>query len=294
MKIIFVYCYFTVVACLQCHAVCAKEGEEAIKLNIVSIKGRSSCASQMSGVQHLKADVYAAVSYYLTGMPCGAGLWYNVAYLNMSDSAQNCPTNWRQYNTNGVRACGRLNDNDGCSSVHFPTGHRYNKVCGRIIGYQVASPGAFHIYAPVNSIDDVYVDGISVTYGSPRKHIWTYAAGVTEGTHHFPQADCPCAVSNPSQRRLAPDFVGNDYFCESGNPTATGSFVNGHLYSRDPLWDGIDCEGQCCSDGKSPPWFNVLLTNATTEDIEVRICGDQSLYDEDNPLSLLELYVHEY
>ena len=46
-----------------------------------------------------------------------------------------------------------------------------------------------------------------------------------------------------------------------------------HLYSSDPLWDGEQCEGECCSNGKSPPWFSVELPNPTTDDIEVRICG---------------------
>ena len=31
------------------------------------------------------------------------------------------------------------------------------------------------------------------------------------------------------------------------------------LFSNDPLWDGEQCEGTCCSGTKSPPWFNVQL-----------------------------------
>ena len=30
------------------------------------------------------------------------------------------------------------------------------------------------------SIDGIYVDGISISLGSPRKHVWTYAAGPGE------------------------------------------------------------------------------------------------------------------
>ena len=182
------------------------------------------------------------------------------------------------------------NGNAQCWSAFYPTGRHYRKVCGMIIGYQVASPGAFHIHVPVNSLDDVYVDGISISHGlSNRTHIWTFAAGVTEGKHLSQQANCPCAVSNPSQRRLPPTFVGNNYFCESGNPT--DDWTPGFLYSEDPLWDGDQCEGDCCSNGKSPPWFISELPVSTTDDIEVRICGDQSLSDEDNPISLLELFV---
>ena len=38
---------------------------------------------------------------------CGPGQWYRVAYLNMSDPTQQCPSSLRLYSANGVRACGR-------------------------------------------------------------------------------------------------------------------------------------------------------------------------------------------
>ena len=33
---------------------------------------------------------------------CGAGVWYRVGYLNMSNPSQRCPTNWREYSISGV------------------------------------------------------------------------------------------------------------------------------------------------------------------------------------------------
>ena len=42
-------------------------------------------------------------------------------------------------------------------------------------------------------------------------------------------------------------------FCESGNQN------NGHsatLFTDDPLWDGQQCEGTCCTGTNSPPWFS--------------------------------------
>ena len=165
---------------------------------------------------------YSAIEY------CGKGLWHRIAYLNMTDPLQQCPSNWREYHdiASEVRACGRFGR--GCPGVFYRVSHQYSRVCGQIIGYQVASPGAFHIIytTPPEDINDIYVNGISVTYGSPRKHIWTLAAGVTEGTHQYPQADCPCAVSDPSSRRPAPDYVGNNYYCESGNLNPTGGWIN--------------------------------------------------------------------
>ena len=35
----------------------------------------------------------------------------------------------------------------------------------------------------------------------------------------------------------------------------------------------------------------MTLPSSTTDDIEVGICGDQSISDEDNPIALMELYV---
>ena len=158
-------------------------------------------------------------------------------------------------------------------------------------GYQVASPGAFHIiyiHQSRRSLDDIYVDGVSITHGNPRSHIWTFAAGVTEGYYEGgPGPDCPCSRQGAAQ---APSYVGNDYYCESGN-SVDGGRVDNYLYSSDPLWDGKQCEEQCCSNGKSPPWFSVELPNTTTDDIEVRICADESTENEDTPVSLVEIYV---
>ena len=62
--------------------------------------------------------------------------------------------------------------------------------------------------------------------------------------------------------------------------------------SNDPLWDGKNCEGTCCSNGKSPPWFSVELSSQTTEDIEARICADEHSDDnEDVFIELLEIYI---
>ena len=78
--------------------------------------------------------------------------------------------------------------------------------------------------------------------------------------------------------------------CETG---ITSGHVNGYFYPNgDPLWDGEGCgsNSSCCT-FNSPPWFNVQLSSPTTDDIEVRICGDQGIGDEDTPIQLMELYV---
>ena len=36
----------------------------------------------------------------------------------------------------------------------------------------------FSFYAVDQPLDSAYVYGVSITHGTPRNHIWTYAAGV--------------------------------------------------------------------------------------------------------------------
>ena len=63
---------------------------------------------------------------------CGDDLWYRVAYLNMTDPSQRCPSEWREYNTSGVRACGRpVSDN--------ATGSCPSTFHGRFVGESLAS-----------------------------------------------------------------------------------------------------------------------------------------------------------
>ena len=78
---------------------------------------------------------------------CGSGLWIRAAYLNMSNLTQQCPPSWRLYSANGVRACGRQvtkSTTGGCYSQNYTVQWSYQRVYGRIIGYQVGSTNVFH------------------------------------------------------------------------------------------------------------------------------------------------------
>ena len=214
---------------------------------------------------------------------CGPGPWYGVAYLNMNNPNDQCPPAWREYNMSGVRACGRpVTTTSSCPSTQYSIYHQYSRVCGRIIGYQIASPDAF------NSRSERNVDGVTITHGN--HYIWSYIAGVTENnTSRYPAATkCPCSTSN-GQRSESPASIGDNYYCESGN--SMSHFRRGYLYPNDKLWDGQQCEGTCCTGANSPPWFSVQLPAPTTDAIEVSICCDQGTSDEDVPIELIELYV---
>ena len=236
---------------------------------------------RQTAIERIQNDIKGRIP--VINRDCGEGVWYRVAYFDMKDATQSCPSAWREYTSSSVRVCGRPTSFLGsCTGTLYSTaGRQYSKVCGRVVGYQVSSPDGFFI----NSINAPYVDGVSVTYGNPRNHIWTFGVGVTENSGLHRLSNCPCWDSGAKQ---PPSFVGNNYFCESGNPSF--DFQSGLLYSSDKLWDGEQCsgEGTCCT---GPPWFSVNLPNNSTDDIEVRICGNEGTGNEDTPIELMEIYI---
>ena len=212
---------------------------------------------------------------------CNAsGGWTRIAYLNMSDPHEQCPPGFKLYNQNGVRACGRAALRKSyCESHEYSSKIQYSQVCGKLIGYQYWSPNS--LSTGTSNINSHYVDGVSLTYGSPRKHIWTFITAMSEngnGASH-----CPCATGSTLG---VPSFIGNDYFCESGSPTTPTK----KLYS-DALWDGKNCqslETPCCQ-VSGIPWFHKTLQTSTNDDVELRICNDYD--DEDTPIGYYEIYV---
>uniref|UniRef100_A0A1X7U7U0 Fibrinogen C-terminal domain-containing protein n=1 Tax=Amphimedon queenslandica TaxID=400682 RepID=A0A1X7U7U0_AMPQE len=211
---------------------------------------------------------------------CGSGGgWTRLAYLDMSDATQNCPTGFRLYTLGGKRYCGRPESNSrSCSSASFSTnGIGYSQICGRVEGFAKTSPdGIFAGNNQRNNIDSSYVDGVSITRGSPRQHVWTFIATIQTSIIAGGVYNCPCS---PGSTQQVPSFIGSNYYCEGG--------------SADPLWDGQDClpiETNCCS-STYLPWFYRNLNTATTDYVELRVCGDQSTGDEDVPVGLYEIYV---
>ena len=144
-----------------------------------------------------------------TDYSCGGSTgWRRVAYLNMSDPSQQCPAVWQEITT-PHRVCRRASistegrNTGGCDGVTYTTGsEQYDQVCGRIIGYQFGIPYAFNPYAGNSSIDGVYVVGVSLTHGSPRQHIWTFAGGFHEQTNSYTTNTCPCVTGSTTVKYL--------------------------------------------------------------------------------------------
>ena len=233
---------------------------------------------------------------------CGGvtGGWTKIIELNMRNIITECPKNLtlEARTSNPLRVCIIPTENPGCSSNTIEVKKiEYSKVCGRIAAYQVGSPDAFGISNPNTnnspretnaiSIDDNYVDGVSLTYGiSPRQHIWTFAAALNEEAGS-PNLKCLCinkAISSSS----VPIFVGNDYFCSTAATTGDSLI----FYDSKTLWDGSGCspKNKCC-DFNNPPWFYKKLSEPITDNIEMRVCRDQNRFDEDIPIEMVEIYV---
>ena len=104
-----------------------------------------------------------------------------VTSIDMSNLGSSCPSGLKTL-TSPKRLCGMNTDVAGCSSAHLDVqGVEYSRVCGKITGYQQKTPDAFLAYYKNRAltIDQTYVDGISLTHGRPRNHIWTFATHFT-------------------------------------------------------------------------------------------------------------------
>ena len=221
---------------------------------------------------------------------CGGPAWRRAAYLNMSDPTQTCPPAWELITT-PRRSCTRpsVADFHTCYSAMLPTqGIQYSQVCGRMIGYQFGDPEAF-LAGNTNdpqTINGSYVDGVSLTYGNPRQHIWTFADAIDE---RGGIATCPCTNINSQTTINIPSFIGNDYFCETGVPS--GQTWSSIFYADDPLWDGQGCgpTSTCCT-FNNPPWFCKQLPHSTNADLEIRLCSYSAAFFENTPIELIELY----
>ena len=118
----------------------------------------------------------------------------------MSDPSQQCPSVWQEI-TSPHRVCGRRSSIGSCEGLNYTTGsEQYDQVCGRITGYQIGHPESF-LHSIGRSINTNYVDGISVTRGSPRQHVWTFAAGVEDQQGAY-GGTCPCVTGSTVGSRI--------------------------------------------------------------------------------------------
>ena len=175
---------------------------------------------------------------------CGPGNWRLLFFLDRSNQSHSCPSGWISSNS-PYHACTGMGSS--CVSTYVPSGGQgYNEVCGMLAGVGVGFADGFHRHSSnnVESIEQNYLDGVSITYGpaGSRQHIWSLALGHP--------GRCPCDTHDPSfQQPLPPSEVGNNYYCS--------------LIPRNentPVWQGTNCSANnpCCSHN-NPPVFKVQL-----------------------------------
>ena len=137
--------------------------------------------SASSGYYQIQAANGLAVQVYcdMEGTNCGGeGGWMRVAHLNMTDPSSQCPAGFKVETVNSTDFCIRNTTKAGCSSMVYESyGVTYSQVCGYARGYAYNSPDAFR-HTCDNEV--LCVDGISITYGSPLSHVWTYVADFKE------------------------------------------------------------------------------------------------------------------
>ena len=207
----------------------------------------------------MSSNGYSVRVYCDMTKSCGTvtGGLSRVAILNNETRPQLCIDSFTTTNEN--TRCVRSTENAGCSNIIFSVMNiPYSHICGTVQASWFDSPDGFTgTQRPSRTINDNYVDGISLTYGTSNKtHIWTFIA---DGARSI--QNCP---------RQVPQYVGSDYTCLNPESSCTSS------------------SSSCYS-----PFFR-LLQQPVTEDIELRLCRDQQREGpgrEGIYLGNLEIYV---
>ena len=253
----------------------------------------TNCPDSQSGYYHISASNGDSVLMYceLHKTIRGKRGLMRIANVNMTNTSQQCPGSLSLLDT-PIRTCQRGITTHGCSLAVFSTNSiRYNTVCGRIRAYQYGTPNAFFWYQthPDLGLTTYYLDGVSLVNNrsdSTYQHIWSFVGAIDRVDRAMPFA-CPCTNSHLNYTINIPDFVGDDYFCETGSEE---KYIYGKFHIDDPLWDGAGCgeNDVCCDRGE---YFCKTFSEPTASNIELRLCGNEFQSNEDTPIEIIELYV---
>ncbi len=246
-----------------------------------------------SGLYWIRPTPNSSVQVYCDmTFACGsqAGGWRRLVQVDFANSNVTCPNGLKKRDDNGLRSCGIASPGAICVSIKYPANDLpYRQVCGRVVAYQFGYTDAFSNFAGMSdgTINSIYVDGVSITYGEqPKKHLWTFASALSETTR-VASVSCSCISNNTESSRFVPSFVGDHYSCATGSPGTEGQI----FFGDNPLWDGLGCGpgNTCCS--TQPRWFHRTLPLPVTEDIELRVCSDEIRTSEDVALKEVTFYV---
>ncbi|CAE8601997.1 unnamed protein product, partial [Polarella glacialis] len=100
---------------------------------------------------------------------------------------------------------------------------RYVRITGSVKAYQKGSMDAFAVdFRDSSSLESSdYVDGMSITVGHPRTHVFTLAVGASYDTNLGTSGMCPCGAGTQSLAcggSAAPSFLSasGSVVCDSG------------------------------------------------------------------------------
>ena len=193
-----------------------------------------------------------------------------------------CPSGW----ASAPRGCQRPTDAPQAATFALAP-YAYTEMRGEVRALAFGVSDAFR-----DNFDDVnttFVDGVVISVGNPRRHIFTFADGETDA---FPAnvisitSECPCAGGTG-----APPFVGADFLCEE--PRDSFDVDGGARFydETDVLFDGLDVDDPACLGApESAPSFRTSLPR-TTDAVELRLMSNDASSNEDTAVIHVELWV---
>jgi len=188
-----------------------------------------------SGMYNIKSSGGSSVQEFChMTLSCGklTGGWRRVINI-VNPNIMGCP----QFLTLENNSCRCYTP--GCSSVYSNYSYNaYTHICGTVSAFGRDSPEGFNYNT--RSIDKSYVDGVSITHGKSRNHVWTYAIR----SHGSSCTDC--GINRP-------DFVSSNFYC---SPKSCG----------DNFW----CDNSNSCTGNTQ--FYRQLESTTKDKVELRVC----------------------
>ena len=161
----------------------------------------------------------------------------------MTNSSQHCPSGLRQHTDSNAKshlvliALQSISISNHWSIQECVERYEATKLVHRFV--QLCD------YWASTKPNNNYVDGISLTHGHPRHHIWTFAAALDEvGTVN--SSNCPCINTNLASRATPPPAYMDN--------------VTRLVYNTDPLWDGTHAAPSTTLHGSTSCCYSPPLT----------------------------------
>ena len=178
----------------------------------VTISTGQHVLHKMCYFEHRRIRLTLEDSYSAPPCSCGGDGWTTVAYLNMSDPNQQCPSNWT-LTTSPVRGCGRSSAGQNICDSMFYLVHGclyYSSVCGRVLAYQIRVGAGFvaALETGRNTTKYFYISGLTLVHGpaGSRQHTVTFAAALGEQDRTYNGLSYSSVTGKLGHVELSPAF----------------------------------------------------------------------------------------